>query len=512
MPLERAHSIFVLMPEIAVVFQPEAYTLLAALKAFFTGTGLDAFVVGGFPRDLVLNRQAMDIDVALDADIDAIGQRLAEKLDARPVLLDEVNRIIRLVLRQPGLQGWHVDLSLLYHSLDEDLERRDFTLDAMSIALNELDLSSRQANLRIYDPLGGLNDIGAGLIRATGKEVFKNDSIRLLRAVRLAAELRFLIESGTESLIRRDSNLICTSAGERVREELLRLLSLTGTAQSLLYMERLGLLTSLIPEIIPSVGLEQHDEHQWNVFEHSARSAAAFDFLLKRDAWPYAGESVLDDVPWNTRLKMHFEKHLSPVSTHRELGKLAALLHDVAKPQTRTISNSGRLRFYGHPQQGAAVAESIMERLRFSSRENKLVSTVIRYHLRPVQMSHGDEMPSRRAVYRFVRDLGTAAEDTLFFSLADHLATRGENLDLTNWRHHANIVAYVLAEASRTEMASPRKLLDGYDLQRQFGLHPGPALGEILDELREAQATGEIASRDEAIAYTKELIVKQDPK
>jgi poly(A) polymerase len=109
-------------------------------------------------------------------------------------------------------------------------------------------------------------------------------------------------------------------------------------------------------------------------------------------------------------------------------------------------------------------------------------------------------------VYRFLGELGDAATDTLFFSLADHLATRGSNLDLTNWRYHANIVACVLSEGAREAKAVTPVLLNGHDLQREFGLLPGPRLGELLAELREAQAAGEVGSRDEALKHIERII------
>ncbi len=491
--------------------QPRAAALLRRLQAFFARRAVQAHLVGGFPRDLALGRPAMDIDIAIAADALVVGRELARALQARPVVLDEANGVLRLILLGPEDAGLQIDLSTIHGSLLEDLRRRDFTLDALACDVAALAFDGSDViRVAIFDPLGGLDDIAGKMVRAAGGEVFRQDAVRLLRAVRLAAELGFKIEAGTERLIMRDRLFIQQEAGERVREELLRLLRLTATDETLLYMQRLGLLTAVIPELEPSVGLEQCDDHQWQVFEHSARSVAAFDFLLRRAGWPYADAAVLRGVPWDAGLAAHFQMPISPISTHRELGKLAAVLHDIAKPQTRTISRNGKLRFYGHPQQGAPVAVAIMERLRFSAREKKLVELMVCYHLRPVQMGRGDEMPSRRAVYRFGRDLGEAAPDVLFFSLADHLATRGSRLDLTNWRHHVNIVAYVLEERAREASEPPVRLIDGHDLQRELGLSPGPRLGKVLAELREAQAAGEIASRDEALQYAEQLISKPE--
>ncbi len=481
-------------------------TLLSRLQHFFKEQNLAAYLVGGFPRDLVLGRRSPDIDIAILGGALSLGEPLAEMLHAKAVILDAKNGVVRFMPREPGTESWQLDVSSAPDGLAADLARRDFTLDAMAIDLSTLQLSPEITTLPIIDPLGGLSDIEKRLVRASGEDVFRQDGIRLLRGVRLASELKFGIEAGTEQLMQRDCLCVRDEAGERIREELLRLLSLTSTDETLLYMEKLGLLTAIFPEMAPSLNLEQHGEHQWDVFEHSIHSVRALDFLLREDTWSYADPSVLEDVPWNDALASHFSARLNSLSTHRVLGKIAAILHDVAKPQTRTISKSGRLRFYGHPEEGAVAAEKIMERLRFSTREKSLVTQIVRYHLRPVQMNQDEELPSRRAVYRFMRDLGEAAIDTLFFSLADHLATRGDHLDLTNWRYHANIVAYVLKESAREAQVLPERLVDGYDLQRELGIAPGVELGNILAELREAQAAGEITSRTEALEHAKRMI------
>ena len=155
------------------------------------------------------------------------------------------------------------------------------------------------------------------------------------------------------------------------------------------------------------------------------------------------------------------------------------------------------------------MAAAILERLRFSTREIKFVETVVRYHLRPVQMTEDGAAPTRRAVYRYFRDLGEAAIATLYFSLADHLATRGPNLEKDNWDWHVGVVAGLIAEHEKepATAASPA-LLDGHDLQREFGLKPGHRLGELLEELREAQAAGEITSKQEALDYVNKLMAR----
>ncbi|MBA7624739.1 A-adding tRNA nucleotidyltransferase [subsurface metagenome] len=411
-----------------------------------------------------------------------------------------------MILSDEGAK-WELDFSTLQGSLEQDLARRDFTIDAMAIELE----TAIQSPVLI-DPFGGQNDLRQGIIRAVAETAFPSDPVRLLRAVRLAAELGFRIESQTETLIQRYSHLIAGVAGERVREELLRLLAMSRSGQFLTYLDELGLLTAIFPELVQTKGAEQPKEHFWDVFEHSIKTVVAVDFLLRQGDWEYAGEEVLAAVPWSTELKQHFDREVSHGSTRKSLLKLAVLLHDLAKPQTKTIEESGRIRFLGHAKEGATIATDILERLRFSTKEIKLVEVMVRYHLRPTQMSH-EELPSRRAIYRYFRDAGEAGIDILFLSLADHLASRGQYLDLAQWQEHAQLVAYVLAQHFEAEsLTVPAKLIDGHDLMDKFGLSPGPKIGEILEAVREAQAAGEVTTQEEAFAYIEHLLASSSSK
>lgn len=502
-------------PVIRLTLSPAVSSLLADLQDLCVQRHIAAFVVGGLVRDLVMGRGKADIDIAVAGDALAIGKEIAGCLNSNCIVLDSENNVVRLLPKKEGASSgdWQIDLAALQGNLPEDLGRRDFTIDAMAVDLCRLGRTRRNAlEATVIDPFNGLGDIQKKLIRAVNPSVFRQDAIRPLRGVRLGAELGFAIEPQTEALIQRDGDLIKNVASERVREELLRLFALPGTDETVVYMDKLGLLTAIIPELAATRDVEQPKEHIWNVFHHSARSISATDFILRKGNWEYAPASVLESVPWDETLEKYFEERISPLSSRRILTKLAALLHDIAKPQTRIVNEYGRIRFYGHPQEGAPVAATILERLRCSTREIKFVETVVRYHLRPVQMTEERELPTKRAVYRYFRDMGEAAIATLYFSLADHLATRGPNLEKENWDWHVSVVARLIAEHEKAPQptASPR-LLDGHDLQREFKLLPGHRLGELLEELREAQAAGEITTRQEALDYVKKLL-KEDEK
>jgi poly(A) polymerase len=256
----------------------------------------------------------------------------------------------------------------------------------------------------------------------------------------------------------------------------------------------------------PARGVEQPKIHVWDVFDHSIHTVSAAEFLLREGTWQYAGEETLTPVPWSTGLSQHFDQEISSGSTRRSMLKLAALFHDIAKPPTKTIDDEGRAHFLGHPLEGAATAAAIMERLRFSNREIHLVELLVKYHLRPTQMSH-EGLPTRRAIYRYFRDTGDAGIDLLFLCLADHLATRGHSLDLAQWQEHTRMTEYVLARHYEEEsLSAPARLIDGHDVMKTFGLSPGPRVGELLEALREAQAAGEVTSRQEALHYVEQLL------
>jgi len=491
------------------LMKSEVWLLLNKVSIFFASQDIESYVVGGFVRDVLLGRDTADIDIALAQDALEVAPEVATILGGKYVPLDRVNRVGRVILVDKRIAlpraQCELDFSTFSGNIEQDLARRDFTIDAMAVNLSQF--GKGFSDIQLIDPFNGWDDLRHGIIRVVAETVFTSDAARLLRAVRLAAELGFSIDEKAEALIRHYSHLITGVAGERVREELLRLLAVSSAGKFLIYLEELGLLTALFPELTETQGVEQPKEHFWNVFEHSLKTVVAIDFLLRQGAWEYANEEVLAAVPWSTALAEHFDQEVSSGSNRRLLLKLAALLHDVSKPQTKAINAGGRMRFLGHAREGAAVVANILERLRFSSKEIKLVETEVNYHLRPGQMSNNDELPTHRAIYRYFRDTAEAGLDILFLSLADHLATRGPNLDIASWQEHARLVDYVIGQHFEQEnVVRPPKLVDGYDIINFFGMNQGPEVGEVLEAVREAQASGEVTTREEAISFIDELV------
>jgi len=197
---------------------------LTRISRFLNEQRIEAYLVGGFLRDVLLGRETADLDIAVAGDALEIAQKVATALGGKYIPLDEINGVARVVLvrgkavREP----WQLDFSALKGTLEQDLAQRDFTINAMATDLNQW---AKSHELLLFDPLNGWQDFRQGVIRVTSDEAFKFDAARLLRAVRLAAELGFSIDKKTEMLIQRDAHLIALVTGERIREELLKLLA-----------------------------------------------------------------------------------------------------------------------------------------------------------------------------------------------------------------------------------------------------------------------------------------------
>jgi len=486
--------------------------------------------VGGLIRDQLLGRETNDIDIAVDANALNIASNTAEDLGGKFVLLDEANGIARVIIEEGqqhdsqqngGFRGpeWHFDFSSFADRIEADLARRDFTINAMAVELDQPGITAlssdevRGEQLRLIDPFSGRKDLRDKTVRALNEKIFEADAVRLLRAVRLAAELDFAIEPETENLIHSYSQSLRKVPGERIREELLRLLALPRASYYLRYLDELGLLLVLIPELKEAKGVEQPKEHFWDVFDHSLETVAAIEFLIKENDWEYGSEDILTMVPRSDMIDQHLFQEVSSGSNRRALLKLGGLLHDIAKPGTKSVDNTGRARFLGHTKEGAAMAADILERLRFSHREINLVESLVYHHLRPVQMANEEELPTQRAIYRYFRDTGDDSIDILFLALADYLATHGPLVDIEAWKRHCQLIDYILTEHDKQKARIlPVKLVDGHDLMNSFRLSPGPLIGELLAIVHEAQASGEISTREETLALVQgELSLRAQP-
>ena len=482
---------------------------LTELKEFFQSRSIPAFVVGGYIRDALRGVDTKDLDIAVQGDFLALGHELAAAAGGTCVPLGHTrpessstsndHRVARIVTASADGSGWNIDLSGIEPSIEVDLLRRDFTVDAMALSLDNW--GTPEWEERIVDPFGGRTDLANRTIRAIGPSVFQDDPSRLLRAPRLAATLAFGIDRGTANLITQDANLITSTAGERVRDELLGIISLDGAKKHLDTLDELGLLCCIIPELGAAKGVEQPKEHYWDVFSHSLHSVEG----VERVTSGHTDDPISGLVPWDDDMDERFRKHASDGHTQRTMLKLGALLHDIAKPQTKMVDDTGRTRFLGHHTLGASMSTEVLQRLRMSNHGMEMTYGMIEHHLRPTQMSQGGELPTPRAIFRYFRDVGDVAIDTLYLSLGDHIAARGPEIDMLGWRRHVDISSHILEVGTQQHaLESKPRLVTGHDLIRELDLSPGPYIGELLNELQEAHVAGEFETLDGALAWARQ--------
>jgi len=478
---------------LAVPFTTRAVT--DSLGVFLSARAVQGFLVGGCVRDALLGSINKDIDLAVEGDALALGRELANSFHGRFVALDQIRGMARVIL--PGLNKL-IDLAPIKGSIEADLARRDFTIDAMALPLGET--TTRYWRKSIIDPLGGRGDLTHKTIRMVSNDVFTQDPVRLLRAVRLSCSLDFDIEESTADHIVQNAHLVSRVSPERVRDEFLAILSLNRAKDSLHCLDDLGLLRHIIPELEITRGVQQPKEHYWDVFEHTIQTVGEVDRITSSSSRDALSKILFGDQG----LENYFTKVVSDGHNRRTMLKLGALFHDIAKPQTKAIDETGRTRFLGHPVLGASLTKDRLRSLRFSTRAVKSVCTMVEQHLRPSQMTQGVGMPTPRAIHRFFRDLGDEATSVLFLSLADYLAARGPHSDKADWQCRVDQVCHVLNERTKTSSQGKRvRLITGDDLIETFGLVPGPVFRTLLEGVEEAESAQEIITRDEALTWVQ---------
>jgi putative nucleotidyltransferase with HDIG domain len=456
---------------------------VAVLRAVRAALGPmpDLVLVGGAVRDALLGRPDADLDLAVPRGALGLAERIAGRLNATAVVLDAERGAARVAAR-----GVQLDLNdFRAPSLAGDLAERDYTVNALAVPLERL-LTGRAS---IVDPTGGVADLRARRLRPPGPRVLADDPLRALRAVRLEATRQLQLTPAAARLVRAAAPGLVAVSAERVRDELAALLRLPTTGRALRRAEALGLLAVILPEIGPMRGAAQPAPHRFNVLEHSFRAVEGADRVLAH----------LDALaPFGEELVAHMAEGLGGALDRAAVLKLAALLHDVAKPETRRLV-AGRVRFFEHDLLGAARARAIGERWRLPERATVVLERLVRHHLRPMHLAQAGEV-TRRARYRFYRDLGADTRDLLLLALVDGGAVTGAS-PLAVWRR-ARLVRDLLGgwrEAETVAAAAP--LLRGQDVMARFELAPGPAVGDLLARAREAQDLGLVRTREEALAY-----------
>ncbi len=461
---------------------PLTAELLQTLRAGVSG---GAWLVGGAVRDRLLGRATTDFDVALKGDPRSHARALARDSGGHVFQLSDEFGAWRVVARD---HSWQVDLlPLIGAGIEEDLGNRDVTVNAMAEPLDGGEL---------VDPFGGMADLHERRLRMVSEEAFTRDPLRTMRLARLACELEFSIETSTAAAAGAAAAELSRVAVERVFAELRLIIASDRAVAGLELMDALGVTAVVLPELVELQGVEQSHFHHLDVHEHT-RAVLATVIEVVENPEPVFGEHA-------AALRALLGQPLANELSRGQALRFGALLHDVAKPQTRGVTPQGRVTFIGHDAAGADVAAATLHRLRASERLADYVSALTRHHLRLGFLIH--EMPlSRRAVYRYLKACEPVAADVTVLSVADRLATRGSGSDAAIAKH-LEIARQLMGEALAWLADPPRPPVRGDELVREAGVRPGPEIGRVLAELEEASFAGEISSREQALERGRELL------
>jgi tRNA nucleotidyltransferase/poly(A) polymerase len=503
--------------------KPQAIELADRIMAFLGAQNRPVWLIGGYVRDRLLSRASHDLDVVVNEGAVALARSVAQAFKGAWFTLDADRDVGRAIVKDGLGSPLEVDVARLrVPNLLDDLALRDFTINAIAA-----ELAGDES--RLFDPFDGRADLERGLLRAVTEGVFVDDPLRMLRGVRMAAELRLGIEDATYNLIRRDAALLDRVSPERVRDELLRIVTAPHAWQHLRLLLHLGLLPHALPESATQAGVSQSAPHYQDVFDHS-RSVVAHLEGICATLWPEGPYVQPRAVPsddtviasswqWEQLAEMlasyaeeirsHLLLPLASGHGRRDLLFWAALTHDWGKPAKRATAEDGRTHFYNHDHWGALLVQARLQALRFSGDEVAYVARLTDLHMRPGHLAH-DFPPTRRALYRFFRDAGNTGPDLALLGLADHLASHAPAPDADGWERRlktADIILHAFFR-ERTEQVEPAPLLNGHEIMARLQLEPGPHLGDLLEALREAQAAGEVHDVDEAWAWLRERVAE----
>ena len=453
---------------------------------------LEIYLVGGTVRELLLGREIHDLDLAVSRQTLDLAAALASTLGGTFVLLDGKERSARVVW-----EGQELDLTE-FRAADivGDLQKRDFTLNAMAIDLKTL--FQNETPPPIIDPWGGRQDLAAGRLQLLARENFMHDPLRLLRAFRFAASHGFELTAEVQDAVRHYGHALAGTAGERIHQELFRLLEAPRAYPVLRQMEELAFLNQVLPELAEMKGVRQNGYHHLDVFEHSLTAVAELENVLANP-------------------DSYFQETAGYVAAYAGQGKkpallkFAALFHDAGKPATQDFrEDQERYTFYHHEQVGMAIFAAVAARLRFSQEENRTVTRLIDLHMRPFLLLPDFQKGtlSHRAVGRFIKAARPELAGVFLLAMADSLAGKGAlkppdaEKVLADFCDHV----YLFMKERLEPMEQRPKWLTGDDLIQELHLTPGPEFRRLLTAVDEAAIEGSINSREDALNLVKTMI------
>ncbi len=467
------------------------------------------FIAGGPVRDWLLGKAVKDVDLVFSGSAITAARNFATASGGAFVMLDDAFQVARVVVEDISYDFSQYRGNAA--TIQEDLAHRDFTINAMALPLEKaLGYLSMKENAGLYcsrdfvasaivDPFNGKGDLKEELIRAISRKNLVADPLRMLRAFRFKAVLRFVIEPHTLSWISEMAASILKSAQERICLELDKIMTSGVSGTTLKELYDCGPLRAIIPETAIMEGVEQPGFHHLDVLGHLFEAVSSMDRLVEdpcvkfRDCEPCRAwlKANSQRVPWL---------------------KWAAFMHDFGKPARKGQKENGRVTFYEHDKEGAQMAKDVAKRLRWSKEKQKFVSMLVRLHMRPFHLLNDlrKSGPSKRAMRRLLDEIGSDYPALFLLAMADSMAGCGpmkpDSLDEEIALLFRKIHLFYLKSLKPVQENAP--LLKGHDVMRILRIGPGPMVGRALRAVREAQVEGTVATVKDAKEFVRHLFKK----
>jgi len=411
--------------------------------------GFEAYIVGGCVRDFLMDEEPTDWDVTTNAKPEEIQKVFSDSFYENKFLTvtvktgdEKIPEVEITTYRSEAkyTDKRHPDEVKYAKTLEEDLSRRDFTTNA--IALKTKNQTPKTKNYEIIDIFGGQEDLKNKIIRAVGnpEDRFNEDALRMLRAVRFATTLNFSVEEKTAKAIKKNCVWLEAISQERIRDEFLKIIMSGNASNGIEVLRELGLLKYVLPELLDNVGVAQSKHHKFDCYEHAVKS---LEYAAKKG----------------------FDMHV----------RLAALLHDIAKPKVKTGEGEGAT-FYNHEIVGAKMAFQVLNRLKFPKKDIVKITKLVRYHL----FYYNVDEVTASSVRRLVRNVGAEnIYDLLLLRQADRIGSGVPKAEPYKLRH----LKYLIEKTSGDPISAKMLKANGEDIMRVLSIKPGPKIGQILDVL-----------------------------
>ncbi|MDO5307438.1 MAG: HD domain-containing protein [bacterium] len=448
--------------------------ILAKIKTLKT----PCYLVGGSVRDFLMYKiYSHDKDIAV-LGAENFAKKLAVEFDATFIVLDEINKIFRVVLKD---KINYIDVSeIVGKSIEEDLIRRDFTINAIAYDI---------LNEKIIDVTGGLEDIKKRRLNLIKEENLIEDPLRILRAFRFYALSGFEMTQELKKCLMKHRDIVLSPAKERINYELMKLFGGKYAVKSLLLMDELQILELIFPFVKEFKKVPPNAHHHLNLFMHTIETV---NFIQKFYEKANDEEKKhLDSVDFGGFPRIN---HL----------KLAGFMHDIGKFSTWTIDETGRHRFIGHDEIGSKLAEKFLKEYKFSKKQIEYVSSMIKKHMYPSSVLCAPDL-NDKVKMRYVRKMNENLIDNIIIAKSDRLSARG--VEITDEMVKKNLDGLNALEEfyfSHKELLKPLPvLLNGNEIMEILKIPAGKELGLIIKNLKEAQINGDILTKEQAIDFIK---------